>query len=329
MKEKLDGQLHLVDLMEPYTPDGRNINLREQTREWSITRVPQVSVNVAKIKKLIAKDMTALVSYLKEYSGIDQLSNAIIETIPLNKRPDWCEPQDWKFTKELIREKQTEIKSITETIMSDIKAKLVEHIVSPRQSFFGPPIQDGGWIEGVVLRHPQTRKMVKIVDKNRFGVIRESAWQKRNMLTENAKSTEGNLSFVGNLRVGLATSLGHPSLGTIQSKNYLRKIGEDRQARLRNISNGVNFESVREYWIGLLETARTKFDQELDKYEKEANIIHEGAGNLLLRAVQTRTLETFASVFQKIKLLEDTAISARETADLVEVLVGKQLNEIG
>jgi len=269
LKQKLDGQSLLVDLVEPYTLDGRNINLREQTREWSISRVPQVSVNVARVQKIVAEDMVELHNYLRQSSGIENLSNRVVELIPLNKRPDWCEPQNWKFTKELVREQQTEIKAVTEEIMSRIKTTLVEQIVSPQQSHFGPAIQDGGWIEGVVLRHPESRKMVKIVDKNRFGIIRESAWQKRNMLTENAKSTEGNLSFVGNLRVGLATSLGHPSLGTMQAKNYLRKIGEDRQSRLENLSEGIDFDSVKEYWIELLEVAQSKFDLELNKYAKE------------------------------------------------------------
>jgi len=328
LKQKLDGRSLLVDLVEPYTLDGRNINLREQTRQWSINRVPQVSVNVAKVQKLLAKDMAALVSYLKEYSGINQLSNAIIESLPLNKRPAWCDPSDWKLTKRLIQYQKEKIKSVTRPILEQIKIKLVEHIVSPQQSFFGPTIQDGGWIEGVVLRHPQTRKMVKIVDKTRFGTIRESAWQKRNMLTENAKSTEGNLSFVGNLRVGLATSLGHPNLGTIQAKSYLRKIGEDRQSRLDNLSEGINFKSVQEYWFGLLETAQTKFDRELDKYAKETDSTQTGLGNLLQQAVKTRTLETFATVSQSILQMQNATISAKKTADLVEALVGKQLKDI-
>ena len=328
LKQKLDGQSLLVDLVEPYTLDGRNINLREQTREWNISRVPQVSVNIAGVQKLVAADMAALHNYLKQSSGIEKFSNRIIESTPLNKRPDWCEPQDWKLTKELVREKKEEIRSVTEEIMSRIKTTLVEQVVSPQQSYFGPTIQDGGWIEGVVLRHPESRKMVKIVDKTRFGTIRESAWQKRNMLTENAKSTEGNLSFVGNLRVGLATSLGHPSLGTMQAKNYLRKVGEDTQSRLENLAEGVNFNSVKEYWLGLLEVAQSNFDVELKKYAKEKDSLGEGLGNLLSNAVTTRTLEAFATVAEKILRFQASTLSARKTTDLVEILVGKQLNDI-
>lgn len=328
LKQKLDGQSLLVDLVEPYTLDGRNINLREQTREWSISRVPQVSVNVASVQKLIAGDVVRLNDYLRKSSGIEKFSNRIIESIPLNKRPDWCEPKDWKDVKESIRVKKAEITQMTEVLKSHIKSILVDHIVSSQQSHFGPTIQDGGWIEGVVLRHPQTKKMVKIVDKNHFGFVREAAWKKRNMLTENAKSTEGDLSFVGNLRVGLATSLGHPSLGTMQAKNYLRKAGDDTRSRLESLSEGVDFESVKEYWLGLLETAQVKFDMELKKYAKETDHLNEGLGSLLSNAVTTRTLETFATVFQNILHLKESTLSARKTVDLLEALVGKQLKEI-
>jgi hypothetical protein len=328
LKQKLIGQNLLVKLAEPYTLDGRTIEIMEQTREWHFGRVPQVSVNIAGVQQAIRADMGALVAYLKDNSGIRTLSNLVVEGLPLNKCPEWCEPKDWKFIKEEIKERREDIRTTLQNhFLSEIKSTLVEKIVNPQQSYYGPTIEEGGWIEGVVLRHPHTHKMIKIVDKNKFGVIRESAWKKRNMITEAAKSVDGNHSFVGNLHVSLAIAIGHPNLGTMQAKNYLRKVGESTEERLNTLSEGVDFHSVKNYWLSLLESKMDILGQDLDKYEKEEDYCAETMDRYST-AVHQRTLATYATTFQKIGFLRENTQKARSTKDLLKVLVGKQLGEL-
>src|SRR5690606_18542104 len=113
-----------------------------------------------------------------------------------------------------LKEKKEYINDVVlEGHMMLIKEILLNQLVRKTASPFGPLLEDGGWIEGVVLKD-SSGNMVKLVDKNKFGVIREDAWRVRNQLTERARSIDGNHSFLGGLRVQMAQALGHAELGT-------------------------------------------------------------------------------------------------------------------
>jgi len=329
LKENLCGQSLSITLMSPFTDDGRTIHLREETNSWQFSRAPKIPVDIPNVQKAVTKPMNVLISYLKKPSGISNLSNLVIEGLPLNKRPDFCAPEDWKVVKEQVREKREEIrKEVQEKYIPAIKDILLERLVHSQHSQFGPLLEDGGWIEGVVARHKTTGKMVKIVDKNHFGVIREFAWSERNKLTERAKTSSGDLSFMGNLHVKMATAIGHPELGTIQAKNYLRKVGTITEERLNTLSTDIDFESIRDYWLSLLEHQEIQLGKELDKYEKEKEVNEASADILLKTAVKKRTLETYAATFQQIMLLKEATLQARTTYDLLRILVGKQLDNL-
>jgi hypothetical protein len=209
-----------------------------------------------------------------------------------------------------------------------LKEVLLNNLVRETASAFGPPVEEGGWIEGVVLKNTITGKMVKLVDKDVFGTIREMAWKKRNMINEKARSTGGASGFLGRLYLDMATSIGHPELGTMQAKNYLRKAGTITEERLANLSEGTDFDSVRSYWVSLLEVRRTDLEVELDKYAKEEGDFPTGTRGFLAGAIKQRTLQTFASAFQQIDEAKEAALRAVNTKDLLNILVGKQLGEI-
>ena len=117
----------------------------------------------------------------------------------------------------------------------------------------------------------------------------------------------------------MATALGHPELGTMQAKNYLRKAGTITEDRINALSIDADFDSVKSYWVSLLNIRESDLSRELDKYARDVNE---------LRAVRQRTLETFALTFEKIRNLRDDTLKATNIDGLFIALVGKQLGDI-
>ena len=315
LKQKLDEQLIPISLVVPHTPDGRFIELREETNNWKFSRAPRVFFDTDKLNKALTVDIRRLNSYLKEDSGVGGTSNLELSKTPLNKCPEWCEPQNWKAIKDIVKERREEVNWLIENkYIPNIKKILLNHLVRNQHSAFGPSYQNGGWIEGVVLKHKVTEKMIKVVDKNVFGVIRENAWKERNILTESAKSVDGNHSFLAEVYVTMAASLGHPELGTIQAKNYLKKIGTKTDRIISFISEGVDFKEVKNYWIWLLEQRENQLQIRLKEYEEEKEPSN---------AIKERTIQTFASTFEKLFILQQDTLQASTSEDLVVALVSK------
>lgn len=315
-----------VKLPVPFTKDGRTIQLKEESGRWVFVRVPQIDVDTERVEELIKSEVHTLTSYLRSPAGIADQPVLTIESLPLNKRPDWCDTEDWKLTKHSVKEKKIEIGTIVSEMKANIKEVLLDQVVRNKTSSFGPSLEDGGWIEGVVLRHTVTGKMVKIVDKRIFGAARESAWEKRNKLTERAKSITGELSFIGNLHVGMATAIGHPALGTMQAKNYLRKAGISTPERTFNLTKGLDLHEIKTHWLSLIESGRARLEDDLDKYEEEEN--SPGLVSIVQGAIDQRTRESFAYIFEKLTDMENKIRQATEAQTLLRVIIGKQLDDL-
>ena len=328
LKQKLDGQAVSVSLVSPFTDDGKTINLKEQINQWKFARVPIIERKYN--RRLIEKHIVEINSYISKIDAVTMQPFKVILETPLNKIPEWVAPKDWKFMKEYLKEYREAVRvSLDNTYIPKLKNTLLDIFVRETASSFGPSVEDGGWIEGVVLRHNTTGKMIKLVDKDMFGTIRESAWKKRNMLTERAKSTTGATSFMGRLLLDMATSVGHPELGTMQAKNYLRKAGTITEERLTSLSAGADFNSIKSYWTSLLEIRHAELREDLDKYEKEETDLSGTNGQrVLVAAIKERTKQTFAQAFQQINEMEEATLQAKTTKDLITILVGKQLGEL-
>lgn len=328
LTEELSGQFLSIALESPLTEDGRNVIFRESKDFWLFDRVPRLDCYpLWKSRRTIMNAAEDLMTYLREESGISGQSNFSIGTTLLNKRPEWCPPEEWKFTKVLVKEKKEEIlKNSYEVYIPKIKEVLLEYYVRNTASAYGPPKSEGGWIEGIVMKDPRTGRMVKLIDKDVFGRIRETAWQKRNQLTEHAKSVDNLPSFMAEVYVGMATAIGHPELGTMQAKPFLRKLGSTNEERLQRLSENINFRSVKEYWLNFLDAKRAQLLVDLDKYEKEA-IRHLNEG-VLQRAIHERTMQTFSTVFHKIGAFEERIREARTPEVLAKIIAEKHLREL-
>jgi len=336
LTEQLKDTLINASVMAPYTPDGKSIKLQEESHNWGFSGPAIIPGNSMSLQKAVNRKLTELMLYLKAPSGVRHFSNIVIESIPLNKCPDWCNQSEWKFVKEAIKIKKAEIhKHVNEGLMLDIKTILVERLLK-RGSQFGPLLEDGGWIEGVVLRNTATGQMTKVVDKCIFLAVKDFSWKVRNDLRESAKSPETANSFIGKMLVDMATAIGHPVLGTIHAKSYLKKLGNTTEERVLALSEGIDLQSVRQYWYNLLENKRFELESELNRYEKEksAFIIEVTTGFTAQSsfryspAIDRRTKETFAQTFEQIQTFRDNVSQVHDVEDLLNVLVGKKLTEI-
>jgi len=317
LKQKLDEQSLSISLVSPFTDDGMSINLREETNTWVFSRAPLLENKLS--PNLLSPYISKIEKILNKKDPVTQQPIGVLLETPLNRIPLWLNGE-WKEIKEYIkREREYSYIPMLETHIKHIKEILLNHLVRNIKSGFGPLVEDGGWIEGVVLRHKTTGKMVKLVDKEVFGTIREAAWKKRNSITEKAKGVNSCSSFMGRVLLDMATALGHPELGTMQAKNYLRKAGTITEDRIDALSVDTDFESVKSYWVSLLNIRESDLSRELDKYARDVNEP---------RVIRQRTLETFALTFERIRNLRDNTLKAASIDGLFIALVGKQLGDI-
>lgn len=313
LKQKLIGHSLSITLEAPFTPDGRTIELREESNLWMFSRTPIIKTKLPSLAVQL-KEMKKFLVTIDKVTGKTYES---ILTTPLNKIPEWVVAGTWKDIKEHLKEKKEYISGmLLEGHMMPIKEVLLNQLVRKTASPFGPLLEDGGWVEGVVLKDT-FGNMVKLVDKNKFGIIREDAWRVRNQLTESARSVDGDHSFLGGLRVQMAQALGHAELGTTQAKRYL--------TRGIPLTEGINAKSVKEYWLNILDLKESELTGILDKYEKEANLVPATSARFLATSIKKRTTEAFAEMFQKIDGYRNRTIQAKTPDDLLVILIGKHL----
>lgn len=349
LRKSVDGKKVTVSLEVPYTLDGKEINTATETNVWSFEQTPIVSgdqisssESMAEINELLDE----LGDYLKKPSGIGEYSNSQILALPLNKRPDGVSAADWKELKETIKEKKIEVQK--EIYYEDketgersgyktkIKDKLLNDLVRKTKSAFGPKIEDGGWIEGVVLRHKKTGNLVKVVDKDIFTTIKDFLWKVRKELSENPSSVNKIESFLGKLMAGLSSSIGHPALGTTQAKRYLKSKGSTPEEILSNIASSFNYDNVKNYWVNFISQQKDILDSKLDDYQDNKGALSTKVdfGDAGVRTfkydeeIDKRTLQVFSSLYKRLDDLESGVKSSTSAEDLVMLLVGKQLGEI-
>lgn len=322
LKQKLDGLSLSVTLRCPITEDGKNIILEEKSDNWVISGVPEMPVQYHSVQRKVEKKLKEMRAYLLQNTVFD-IPNMTVDKTPLNRIPAWCSQSDWKFVKEELKVEKEKVQFELSEMKKEIKEILLDNLVRPYSSMFGPV--ENGWIEGVVLKNKNNGRMVKIVDKNTFGAIREFAWKVRNSLTDRPRGINDNYSYLGEVYVGLATAIGHPELGTIQCKKY------SKEMVLEDIGS---IEPIKNYMISFLEKKRADLEIRLDKYEEEKQtlvlklaegtfshkVVYEGSG------IDRRTRETFASIFEQISVLMEQISSAHDQTDLIRAIAGKYLS---
>lgn len=318
LKKRFEGSSFSIAIDTPTTVDGRKIKIIEKLDRWVISSVPRFVVQTRNVQSECDKTLKDIQKYLSQNTKFG-INNKLLDETPLNKIPAWCLKSEWKNIKEELKLEKAKVRDELSKMKTEVKEILIDHLVRPYTSAFGP--RQGGWIEGVVLRHQKNNQIVKIVDKNVFGVIRNFAWKIRNSLTDKPKGLNNNYSYLGEVYVGLATLMGHPKLGTMQSKRYNKDTVIEKEVVL---------DCVKKDMLIFLAEKEHDLECRLDKYEKEKCTlilkVIDGTFNRKISYVDSsidrRTKETFSTSFATIKTLMDKISVARSTDDLIYIIAG-------
>lgn len=344
LRDTLSDKTIDVVIEAPYTLDGKNIQTRKESHRWKVARTPTWSadsISKSEAWQDVKTKVDELESFLKAPSGILNFTNAELVSLPLNKRPESADPAKWK---ELIGSAKLAKKRINDLLfyhnqdtgeksgfVHDLKELLLNRLVRQTRSQFGPEIEQGGWIEGVVVRDPETNTMFKLVDKDMFMVVKDFLWRVRDDLTTKPAGLARVETFAGKLLTGLGAAIGLPELGTNQAKRTLKKIGSTPEEIIEYIEKNNDFATVKQYWIKFIKQKQDEFDQILDDYNKNKGSMKITAQNREFSynaEVDKRTLQTFANMNKQLNLMIADTQKASTMEDLVTILVGRQLKEL-
>ena len=330
-----------VELPVPYTTDGKQILIEEAIHEWVFVKNPSYSLdtvlNVEFFKEL-DEELDKIEDFLHEKSGIGNFNNLEVLTLPLIKRPSSVPVGEWNSIKNKIKDKRKELNELLygdDGYVSNVKQMLLQELVHNVASHFGPAVEDGGWIEGVVLKNKKTGKKVKLVDKDLFNEARKFLWGVRNKLKEKPRSLKNVTSLLGKTLVGYASALGHPELGTAQATRYLKKFGNSSEEITKNIVDGINFESTKKYLINFLSRQEKMLDTMRDYYIRSKDnlkkTVNTGSISLSLaydKDIDLKTLQVFADMYELLAYIKSEVIKAKTPEELLYILVGEKLEKI-
>jgi hypothetical protein len=221
---------------------------------------------------------------------------------------------------------------IISNLKADVKEILLESVVRKTSSAFG---SSDGWIEGLVFRNIHTGQQFKIVDKDIFISAKNFIWEVRDSLNEKPRSLVKVESFVGKFLTGLASSVGHPTLGTIQAKRYLKKLSSNKEEIITNLASNVDFKQTKEQWIDFVSQQERLLEKELAQYKhcrgtKSMSLVFGNKTQTFEYSgeVDKRTLQVFSSLFLLLQQFRQGAIDATNAEDLIMLLVGDKLKEL-
>jgi hypothetical protein len=210
----------------------------------------------------------------------------------------------------------------------EIKEELLNQYVRNYKSHFGPELQAGGWIEGLVFSHKNL--VVKLVDKECFTKIKNFTWQVRNSISERPVSVKTNGSLLGSMWIAMGTSLGDPLLGTTQCSRQLKKLGTSSQISA-NFSH-YNFHSIATHWETLiLETIKSldgllsEYCSKKDTYNLSLNINNCEKSFTYSGEIDYKTRQTFSEVREYLHDFLGQLEDASCIEDLLFAFIGKYI----
>lgn len=349
MADTLEGKTAAAEVENvPYTDDGKTIERKNEAHKWTFSKVQKYEVDADKIKADIDKHIKKLEVFLhKPNIAKLKLKNkdgsigvpTNIEVLGLRAtKPEIKEAKE--IVKDVIdgdRDPDTGKRTGKTGIRFEIKEILLNNLVRSAQSSLGPSIEDGGWIEGVVLRRPGTGKdggdeLFKVVDQDVFTAVNVFNFQVRGFLTTKHKgpdSPDEAAGILGNLLRKMANVIGHPQLGTIQAKRYLKKLGAGAQEIVAEVAKGVDLASTKSKWTADIEKTNKVLEKILDQYQGQFKgkefIDSTGRTHKYDETIHKRTLQVFAELFKDFKAWKTAIKEAKTSEELVMILIGDKL----
>ncbi len=199
--DELEGQTSSIEVSNvPYTDDGITIERKDESHDWTFAKVQKYEVDTDKLEAELAEQMKIFEKFLAQPNIAKlELRNkqqevstpTNIEVLALRAtKPEIKEAKE--LVKDVIdgdRDPTTGKRTKTSGMRFDIKEVLLNNLVRLAQSTLGPSIEEGGWIEGVVLRRQGTGKdggdeLFKVVDHDIFTAVNSFNHQVRGFLTK-------------------------------------------------------------------------------------------------------------------------------------------------
>lgn len=339
LSQTMEHKKSTFALKVPYTPDGVDIQHGHETTTFEICNLDRKRISdvlTAEERIHLNEHLSILEEYISRPAGIKDFTNLDIIELPLNMKPPSVDIPEWKALKDTVKQNRVPVTAIAKDLVNEIKQHLLDCIVRKTHSQFGPTIEDGGWIEGVVLLHDTAGSQVKLVDKEVFTTIKDFVWKTRAELTEAPRSPDKAQSLMGALSVTLAHGIGYPELGTTNAKRHLRKFGNTKEEILSAFpyaEHGISH--AKKHCLSAIGNYRTHLDRKLQFYKqgrpnrKISVAFPEGKRIFTYTAdVHWRTLQTFSVCYERIDMLETNIKKCDSLEDLLEVIASRQLSSL-
>lgn len=335
IKKVLEGINVSVTVDEvPYTDDGIKVEYRTEKHGWSVSQTPKVDkklLNSEFLKQTLESKLTKLEDFLYANSEIGKFSNIEILSMPLNKRPDSVPQPEWKSLVPIIKAKKANIIQQVRSLQLDIKEELLNKLVRNVSSEFGPALDDGGWVEGLVFRDPATNEMFKLIDKDVFTAMNKFNWKIRNLIRSTSISSK--ISDVnGRIVKQLADSISASELGrATTAKKYLRSIKANNQNPIAVIAEKFDFREVKPKWVDIITHHMKLLDRLYSWYEENRSKLSFNTGGETQKVsqysggVDERTKQSFAEMRQEYTRILSEVKSAKSAEELVTIFIGEKL----
>jgi len=323
----------LSDLLT--TGDGITIKRQKQNVEWNFTSTQ--FIDGFDLKRVnVDEQLSKLKAFINlPAKGFPEFTNCEVLTIPLTM---------------VAKEKRTKFKSlrneIEEKVQTKFKLPIKEELLNQLVRKLGPKLgkkaDEGGWIEGVVILDPVTKRQLKIVDKDIFTTINNFNWEVRAALAGKvAGAKQLNVSLMGKYLQGLGKIFGIPNLFIpAQTKRILRKLGgkkpEDILGRLvASLPKGQDLSTYKSPLSRLVDQTVKKLDSMLKRYKKERDkrVLNISSGPIkktitFNEDIDKRTLQTFAESRSGLITLKETIKRAKSTGEILAVILHNKLRTL-
>jgi len=324
MKKHLNNESVAITVDDvPYTEDGRTIKRRSETHDWEVVTVPKVRSDGIKKEEawsMVEQGVKNLEDWLKKEQlvGSKTMSNEDLLSLPMNKKPEWIGDGNWKEVKAVVAPLKDDAKEQMKSLGLDIKGPLLDMFVRGVRSHYGPSIEDGGWIEGVVAKNPKTGDLTKIVDKEAFTAINKHNWSVRSNIGD-MRNAESVLQKV---RRAIADEMGHSQFATTQAKRYIAKFGDSAAEQVSNLAADIDFDSMRTKMGKMIKTAHAGLTKLHDDYNTKDD---ETSAKNTQKGVHSRNLETFADAFVLLESWNKELKNAKTSEDLIVLFIGNKI----
>ncbi len=316
------------------TTDGIKIKREDHNVEWNFTSTSFIDSNSLK-RVNVQIQLEKLKTFIRAPAkGFPEFNNCEVMTMPLTM---------------VAKERRSEFKSLREKIKKKtredfqlpIKEELLNQFVRRLGPKLGKSADKGGWIEGVVILDPNTKRQLKIVDKDVFTKVNEFNWQIRAAVGAKARgANQLDVSIMGKYTQELGKAFGIPNLfiGS-QTGRILKKLGgkgaEDTLARLvGSLPKGQEIQAYKSSLVSLGQKTVKALDNSLKKYNqirsKQKLVVKSGPIEKTFEIdddIHERTLQVYAESRNDIQGMVEVAKRAKSPGEVLALLLHSKLRK--